>query len=52
MYKALITFCGKLSMTEGEVKEIKDQALVKDLLACHYIEEIKDKPKRKTPKGE
>lgn len=48
-YKALISFTGVESMTMGEVKEIKDPAIVKDLLKAGYIEEVKeDKPvKRK-----
>ena len=47
MYKALISFCGQINMVEGEVREIKDKEVVKDLLKAHYIEEVKSaKPKK------
>ena len=52
MYKALISFCGKFSMTMGEVGEIPDPAVVKDLLKAGYIEEIKeDKEEKRGRKG-
>ena len=41
MYKALKSFAGKLSMTEGDVKEIFDKELIKDLTRAGYIEEVK-----------
>ena len=45
-YKALKSFSGLVSMKKGDVKEIKDQEIVKDLLRAGYIEEIGgDKPK-------
>lgn len=60
--KALVSFVGKLSMMEGETRDIKDMTIVKDLLNAKYIEEVKtesveEKPKKrtvkkKTPKGE
>jgi hypothetical protein len=59
--KALVSFAGKLSMMEGETRDIKDMTIVKDLLNAKYIEEVKtesvEKPKKrtvkkKTPKGE
>lgn len=40
MYKALVTFVGKISMVEGETKEILDKEVVKDLLKAGYIEEV------------
>lgn len=45
MYKALISFSGQISMTEGEVREISDQSLVMDLLKAGYIEEVKSEKK-------
>ena len=39
MYKALKTFVGKVSMVEGETKEILDEEIAKDLLRAGYIEE-------------
>ena len=51
MYKALISFCGKVNMTMGEVGEIPDKALADDLLKARYIEEIKEEKKEeKKPK--
>jgi hypothetical protein len=41
MFKALITFSGKVSMVKGQVKEINDKEVVEDLLKAGYIEEIK-----------
>ena len=57
MYKALIAFAGAVTMAEGEIKEILDKKVAKDLLDAHYIEEVTviEKPARKakkTPKGE
>ena len=45
MYKALKSFAGKVSMRKGEVKEINDKEIVKDLLNAGYIEEIKTEKK-------
>ena len=42
MFKALKSFSGKLSMAKGQVKDIKDEAIIKDLLNAGYIEEIKE----------
>ena len=41
MYKALISFSGKISMFKDQVREITDKELVKDLLKAGYIEEVK-----------
>ena len=47
MYKALVGFSGLITMKKNEVKEIKDKALVKDLLKAGYIVEVKSaKPKK------
>lgn len=41
-YKAKVNFSGiKLSMCVGEVKDISDANIAKDLLRAGYIEEIK-----------
>ena len=50
MYKATVSFCGKISMRMGEVRDISDPSIVKDLLRAGYIEEIKEK-KRKEKKA-
>ena len=51
-YKATKSFTGKISMAVGEVRDIPDKTLAKELLRAGYIIEMKaDKPvKRK--KGE
>lgn len=36
-YKALTSFSGQISMAMDEVREISDQAIVKDLLKAGYI---------------
>ena len=40
MYRAKISFSGIFSMRKGEVKEIKDKNIVKDLLNAGYIEKV------------
>ena len=54
-YRALKGFSGLISMKKGEVKEIKDQYIVDDLLKAGYIEAV-EKPKttskRPLKKGE
>ena len=45
MYKAEKSFAGKVSMRKGEVKEINDKEIVKDLLNAGYIEEVKPEKK-------
>lgn len=62
MFRALVSFSGvKISMVKGEVKEIKDAEIVKDLLNAKYIEAIepdvpkaegKPKPRRKRKEAE
>lgn len=47
MFKALISFSGIISMSKGEIKEIKDKEIIKDLLKAGYIEEVKSTKKKK-----
>lgn len=47
MYRALVSFSGKLSMAKGQVKEIKDKEFIKNLLKAGYIEEVKSTKKKK-----
>ena len=53
-YKAKVSFGGNVSMHVGEIKEIADVNIAKDLLRAGYIEEIKpaEKAKPKTTKTE
>ena len=39
-FRALKGFAGLISMRKGDVKEIKDEALVNDLLRAGYIEPV------------
>lgn len=58
MYKALVSFSGLISMAEGEIKEITNKDIIKDLLNAGFIEEInisekvEKKARKKSPKGE
>lgn len=53
MYKALKSFSGTISMAEGEVKDISDTFIIKDLVEAGYIEEVKPaKSKAKTTSKE
>ena len=49
MYRALISFCGKVSMAEGEIRSIDDKRIADDLLNAKYIEEV-NAPKKDAPK--
>lgn len=54
--KALKSFGGKISMYAGEVKDIKDEYIIKDLLRAGYAEpyaqeaEIVEKPAKTVEK--
>lgn len=54
LVKAVVSFSGKVSMTAGEVREIKDQFILNDLMRAGYIEpdareaEIVEKPVERT----
>ncbi|WP_205839152.1 hypothetical protein [Velocimicrobium porci] len=45
--KALISFSGRISMYEGEERDIKEDALFSDLLKAGYIEPVKKAKKGK-----
>lgn len=38
--KALTSFCGTITMTAGEVAEIRDPAIAADLIKAKYVEEV------------
>lgn len=53
LYKATISFGGKVSMTKDEVRELSDQFLIDDLINAGYIVPIetpKKETKKRTPK--
>ena len=37
MYKAMRSFCGKVSMKKGAVKEINDQDVAQDLIKAGFV---------------
>ena len=49
--KAIKSFCGVISMNEGEVREVSDLNLVSDLVNAGLVEndekKTEEKPKRK-----
>ena len=47
-YKAKISFSGLVSMHAGEVRNIADVNIAKDLLKAGYIEEVKPAEKAST----
>lgn len=53
-YRAKVDFGGIVSMSSGEVAEIADDSIAKDLLKAGYIEEIgpAQKAKKAEPKAE
>lgn len=44
-YKANISFSGKISMIKGEVREIIDQEVAKDLVRAGYVTDLSEKQK-------
>ena len=50
MYKALKSFCGKVSMHKGETRNLTDKAVINDLVRAGYIEEVQ--PAKKSKKGD
>lgn len=52
MFKALVTFTGKVTMAMGEVREISDPSIVKDLLQAGYIEEVREEKKTANKKAQ
>ena len=50
MYKAKVSFSGIISMSVGDVGEIADASIAKDLLKAGYIEEVQPADKVKADK--
>lgn len=51
MYEAIKSFSGVISMSVGDVKDINDVNIAKDLLKAGYIREVKPAEKVKTTKA-
>lgn len=47
MYKALVSFTGKVRMKKGEIKHIADEAIANDLVRCGYVEALEKKEEEK-----
>lgn len=50
MYRAKVNFSGVVSMNVGEVADIADVNIAKDLIKAGYIEEVKPAEKAKPTK--
>ena len=48
MYKATRSFSGIVSMKKGDVKEINNEEVAKDLIRAGYVIELADESKPKT----
>lgn len=48
MYKANKSFSGVVTMKKGDVREIKDVEVAKDLIRAGYVIELADESKPKT----
>lgn len=44
-YRALKSFAGTLSMVKGEVRDIEDEEIVKDLIKSGFIVDLSEKQK-------
>ena len=52
-YRALKTFTGLITMVKGEVREIKDEAVAKDLVKNGYVVSLSEKKaEKKEPETE
>ena len=43
--KALKSFTGRVRMIKGEVREVEDEAIAKDLVSCGYAIDLEEKQK-------
>ena len=43
---ALVSFAGQVSMTKGEVMEISDESIVRDLLISKYVKKVKERKEK------
>lgn len=46
--KAMVSFCGVLSMSKGEIRDYSVEPVVSDLMEAGYIREISEKTAEKT----
>lgn len=50
--KALTSFAGGFSMTANEVREISDEAVLKDLVEAGFVIPVEKEPETTTPEPE
>ena len=50
--KAKVSFAGVVTMGVGEVRDITDKAIVKDLVQAGYVEKVKETSNSKTSEKE
>lgn len=43
-YKALVSFSGLISMAEGEIRELKDENIINDLIKARFIISLDSPP--------
>lgn len=48
--KALRSFCGRISMAEGEIRECNNEYVVNDLLKAGYVEAVVPPPSEEKDK--
>ena len=46
--EAMVSFCGVLSMSKGEIRDYSVEPVVSDLMEAGYIREISEKTAEKT----
>lgn len=46
--EAMVSFCGVLSMSKGEIRDYSAEPVVSDLMEAGYIREISEKTAEKT----
>jgi len=50
-YKAIVSFVGKVTMAQDEIKEIDDEEIINDLLNAGYIAPAKEEKKEVKTEG-
>lgn len=50
-YRALRSFSGLVTMVKGEVRDIADEEIAKDLIRAGYIVDLSEKQKEKAAKS-
>ena len=51
-YRALVSFSGKITKTKGDIFELSNKEVIKDLLDAKFIEKVKNINKEETVESE